>query len=91
VRLIAPLLLAAVGAAILVAIVENAGGDLSGWPEWQAIAVPAAAFLVPALLSVAAVRAHGAIEAVSWGIACAAVQFALVVGVGFTLLGYGPG
>ena len=37
IRLIAPLLLAAAGAAILVAVMENAGGDFSGWPEWQAI------------------------------------------------------
>ena len=56
VRLIAPLLLAAAGAAILVAVMENAGGDFSGWPEWQAIAVLAAAFLVPAVLSAVVVR-----------------------------------
>ena len=49
----------------------------------------AAAFLVPAVLSAVAVRAHGVIEAISWAIACAAVQFALVVGVGFAVLGYG--
>ena len=49
VRLIAPLLLAAAGAAVVVALVEGAGGDFGDWPLWQAIAVPAAAFAVPAL------------------------------------------
>ena len=56
VRWIAPPLLAAAGAAVVVAIVEGAGGDLSGWPASQAIAVSAAAFAVPALLSAWAVR-----------------------------------
>jgi hypothetical protein len=69
---------------------EGNGGDLDGWPAWQAIAVPAAAFLVPALLTAAVVRADGVIEAVSWAIACAALQFALVVGVAFAVLDYGP-
>jgi hypothetical protein len=30
------------------------------------------------------------VEAVAWALACAGVQFALVLGVGFLALGYGP-
>ena len=89
-RLIAPLLLAAAGAAIVVALLETEGGDFSGWPTWQAIAVPAAAFAVPAVLSAWIERRWGVVEAILWAIACVAVQVALVFGVGLVLLGYGP-
>jgi hypothetical protein len=90
VRLIAPLLLAAAGAAVLVALLENAGGDFGAWPEWRAIAVPAAGFAVPAVLSGWIARRDGVAEAVFWAIACAALQLALVLGVGFVALGLGP-
>jgi len=90
VRLIAPLLLAAAGAAVVVALVEAAGGDLGAWPTWQAIAVPAAAFVVPALLSAAVTWRYGWAQALLWAVVCAAVQFALVFGLGFLALGYGP-
>jgi hypothetical protein len=91
VRLIAPLLLAAAGAAVLVALFEGAGGDFGDWPEWQAIAVPAAAFAVPAVLSMWAAWRQGALEAMLWAVACVAAQAALVFGVGFLALGLGPG
>lgn len=90
VRLIAPLLLAAAGAAVVVASLEAAGGDFGAWPTWQAIAVPAATFVVPALLSAAVTWRSGAFEAILWAFGCAAAQFALVFGVGFLALGYGP-
>jgi hypothetical protein len=90
VTVIAPLLLAAAGAAVLVALLEGAGGDFGAWPEWQAIAVPAAAFAVPAVLSAVVVRRHGVVEALLWAVACVAVQAALVFGVGFLALGFGP-
>jgi hypothetical protein len=90
VRLIAPLLLAAAGAAIVVALLETAGGDFSDWETWQAVAAPVAAFLVPALLSGWIERRSGVGEALLWAIACLAVQVALVFGVGFLLLDYGP-
>jgi hypothetical protein len=89
-RLIAPLLLAAAGAAIVVALLEVAGGDFSDWDTWQAIAAPVAAFVVPALLSGWLSRRLGAVEAVLRAIACVAVQVALVFGIGFLALGYGP-
>jgi hypothetical protein len=91
VRAITPLLLAVVGAAVVVAVVEGAGGDLGDWPLWQAIAVPAAAFAVPALLSAFVVRRRGVVEAVLWALACLGAQLALVLGVGFLALGFGPG
>lgn len=67
---------------------EGNGGDLGGWPLWQAIVVPTAAFLVPALLSAALAR--GVIEAIAWAVACFALEFVLVFGVAFAVLGYGP-
>ena len=90
VRFIAPLLLAAAGAAVVVALVESAGGDFGDWPLWQAIAVPAAAFAVPAVLSAWSAWRYGVLEALLWAVVCVAVQAALVLGVGFLALGYGP-
>ena len=89
-RLFAPLLLAAAGAAVIVGLLEAAGGDFGDWPTWQAIAVPAAAFAVPALLSAAITWRYGWFQALLWALTCAAVQFALVFGVGFLALDYGP-
>ena len=89
-RMFVPLLLAAAGAAVVVGLLEAAGGDFGDWPTWQAIAVPAAAFAVPALLSAAVTWRYGWLQAVLWALVCAAVQFALVFGVGFLALDYGP-
>ena len=89
-RLVVPLVLAAAGAAVVVALLEVAGGDFGAWPNWQAIAVPAAAFLVPALLSAAVTWRFGWLHATLWAVACAAAQLALVFGLGFLALGYGP-
>ena len=87
---LAPLLLAAAGAAVLLALLEREGGDFGAWPQWQAIAVPVATFVVPALVCAVAVRRHGLVEALLWAVACAALQAALVFGVGFLWLGLGP-
>jgi hypothetical protein len=89
-RFVVPLVLAAAGAAAVVGLLEAAGGDFGAWPTWQATAVPAAAFVVPALLSAAVTWRYGWFQGVLWAVACAAVQFALVFGVGFLALGYGP-
>jgi hypothetical protein len=88
---LAPLLLAAAGAAILLALLEREGGDFGAWPQWQAIAVPLATFVVPALVCAVAARRHGVVEALLWAVVCAALQAALVFGVGFLWLGLGPG
>jgi hypothetical protein len=88
--LFAAVVLALLGAAAVIVVVESAGGDLSSWPLWQAIAVPAALFVVPAVVSAWVARRQGVAEAVLWALVCAAVQVALVFGVGFLALGYGP-
>jgi hypothetical protein len=89
-RFVVPLVLAAAGAAVVIALLEAAGGDFGDWPTWQAIAVPAAAFAVPALLSAAVTWRFGWLQAILWAVVCAALELALVVGVGFLALGYGP-
>jgi hypothetical protein len=69
---------------------EGNGGDFDGWPQWQAVAVLAASFAVPALLSAAIALRGGWVEAITLAVGCMAAQFALVLGVGFLALGYGP-
>jgi hypothetical protein len=87
---IASLLLAAAGAAVLLAVVEGTGGDFGDWPLWRAIAVPCVAFLVPAVVCGFVARGRGMAEAILWAVVCAGMQLALVVGVGFLWLGLGP-
>ena len=87
--LLAPLVLPALGAAAVVALVEDA--DLSGWEAWQAASALGAAVLVPAALSAWVGRRGGAVEAVAWALACVGVELALVFGVAFLGLGLGPG
>ena len=85
-----PLVLPALGAAAVLALIEQAGGDLRGWTTAQAAAALAAGFLLPAALAAWVARRHGILEAVAWALACASVQAALVLGVGFLALGLGP-
>ena len=87
---LAPLVLAAAGAAVLLVLLEREGGDFGAWPQWQAIAVPVATFVVPALVCASAARRHGVVEALLWAVVCAAMQAALVFGVGFLWLELGP-
>jgi cytochrome bd-type quinol oxidase subunit 2 len=87
--LVGALVLPLLGAAATVAVVENA--DLDAWASWQAAAVLAAMFVVPAALSAWVARSFGVAEAIAWALACAGVQLALVFGVGFLALGLGPG
>ena len=89
-RLLASLLFAAAGAAVLLVVIERAGGDFGDWPQWRAIAVPVAAFVVPAALTAFAARRSGVAEALLWAVACVGLQVALVFGVGFLALGLGP-
>lgn len=90
----APLLLGAVvwpvlGATAVVALVEEV--NLDTWPSTRAAAVLGALFAVPAVLSAIVARSFGVVEAVAWALACIGVQLALVFGVGFLALGFGPG
>jgi hypothetical protein len=88
--LLAPVVLPALGAAVLLGVVEWQGGDLGGWPTWRAVAVVAASFAVPAALSAWFARRLGLVEAVAWAVVCVCAQVAFVFGVGFLALGLGP-
>jgi hypothetical protein len=88
--LLAGLVLPAVGAAATVALVEGAGGDFGSWETWQAVAACAACAVVPAVVAAWVVRHDGWADALLWAVVCVGVQVALVFGVGFLALGFGP-
>ena len=89
--MIAPLLLAAAGAAVLLVLVEGAGGDFGDWPQWQAIAVPVAAFVVPAALWPGLFgAAGGVVEALLWAIAASLCSSRWCSASASWVLGYGP-
>jgi cation transport ATPase len=88
--IVAPFVLPAIGAAALLAIVEDQGGDLGSWPTGRAIAVVAACFAVPAVLAAWSARRQGIVEMLVWTVVCIGAEFAMVVGVGFLALGLGP-
>jgi uncharacterized membrane protein YukC len=79
---LALVVLPAVGAAALVAVLESSRG--------AAIAVLAAAFAVPAVLSAAGAWVLGRWAALGLAVCTVLVEVALVFGVGFVALGYGP-
>jgi hypothetical protein len=87
--LVGAVVLPVVGAVACLALIE--GVDLGAWAEWQAAAVLAALFVVPALVSAWVARGFGVVEAFAWALACLGMQLALVFGVGFLGLGLGPG
>jgi hypothetical protein len=87
---LSPLVLPAVGAAALLAILEQEGGDLGSWPTARAIAVVAACFALPAALSAWFARRQGIPEALAWAVVCVCAQVAMVFGIGFVALGLGP-
>jgi len=87
--LLGPIVLPAVGAVVVVALVESA--SLDTWEVWQAAAALIAAFAVPAIFAAWAGLRGGVLEAILWAFVCIGVQVALVFGVGFLALGLGPG
>jgi cytochrome bd-type quinol oxidase subunit 2 len=87
---LSPFVLPGAGAAVLLWLMEAAGGDFGSWPTGRTLAVVAACFVVPAALSAWFARRQGAVEAVVWALVCVCAQVALVVGVGFLALGLGP-
>ena len=87
--LLAPLILPALGAVVIVAVVEQV--DLDAWEVWQVAAVLGAAVLIPAALSAFVARRFGVAEAIAWALACVGMEVVLVFGVGFLALGLGPG
>jgi hypothetical protein len=88
--ILAPFVLPAIGAATLLAIIEDQGGDLGSWPTGRVIAVVAACFAVPAVLAAWSARRQGIAETLLWTVVCVGAQLAMVVGVGFLALGLGP-
>jgi hypothetical protein len=88
--LLCPLPIPAAGAAVLVAVLRSAGGDLRGWPLGSAVLAVGACVVVPAALSAWIGRYHGRLDAVLWALLTAAIELALVFGVGFVALDLGP-
>lgn len=88
--LCAPLLLPAAGAAAAVAILDHAGGDLSGWSSGSVVLVTAAVFGLPAALSAWLARRRGRLEPLAWAAITLLAQIALVFWVGLVALDLGP-
>ena len=86
----APLLLPVAGAAAALAVLEGAGGDLSGWSTGSVALLTAAVLGLPAAASAWLARRRGRIEPVGWAAITLLMQIALVFWVGLVLLGYGP-
>jgi hypothetical protein len=84
------LVLPAAGAAGFVVVVETAGGDFGRWSPGAATAFVLAAFVGPAALSGASGRALGRWEALALAVCTLLIELALVFGVAFVGLGYGP-
>jgi len=82
--------LPALGAGILLAIVDGQGGDLRELSGGEAVGLVAACLLVPALISGWVGRRHGRLDAVLWALVTLAVELALVFGLGFAVLDLGP-
>jgi cation transport ATPase len=88
--LCAPLLLPAAGAAAALAILDRAGGDLSGWSSASVALVSAAVFLLPAALSAWLARRRGRVEPLGWAAITLFAEIALVFWVGLLALDLGP-
>jgi hypothetical protein len=80
----------AAAAAGLVAVLEAAGGDLGAWSSASAAALVVAAFVGPAALSGWLARSLGHYEAIALALSTLLIEVALVFGVAFLALGYGP-
>jgi cation transport ATPase len=88
--LFAPFLLPAAGAAAALAVLDQEGGDLSGWSSGSVALLTAAVFGLPAALSAWLARRRGRIEPLGWVAITLLAQIALVFWVGLIALGYGP-
>jgi hypothetical protein len=82
--------LPALGAGVLLALIDRSGGDLRELSPAAAVLVPAGCLLVPALLSGWVGRRHGRLDAVLWALVTLAIELALVFGLGFAVLDLGP-
>ena len=82
--------LPAIGAGVLLAVIDSSGGDLRELSTASTVAVIAGCLLVPALLSGWVGRRHGRVDAVLWALVTLAIELALVFGLGFAVLDLGP-
>jgi hypothetical protein len=82
--------LPALGAGLLLAIVDGQGGDLRELSDAAAVSLVAGCLLAPALLSGWVGRRHGRLDAVLWALVTLAIELALVFGLGFAVLDLGP-
>jgi hypothetical protein len=82
--------LPALGAGVLLAVIDDQGGDLRELSDATAALLVAGCLLVPALLSGWIGRRHGRLDAVLWGLVTLAVELALVFGLGFAVFDLGP-
>jgi hypothetical protein len=82
--------LPAVGAGVLLAMIDGQGGDLRELSTTTAVLLVAGCLLVPALVSGWVGRRHGRLDAVLWALVTLAIELALVFGLGFAVLDLGP-
>ena len=82
--------LPALGAAVLLAVMDASGGDLRDLSPASAGLLLGGCLLVPALVSGWVGRRHGRVDAVLWALVTLAVELALVFGLGFAVLDLGP-
>jgi hypothetical protein len=87
---LALLIVPAAAAAGFVAVLEAAGGDLGAWSSASAAALVIGAIVGPAALSGWFARSLGRYEAFALALCTLFVEVALVFGVAFLALGYGP-
>jgi cation transport ATPase len=88
--LLALLIVPAAAAAGFVAVLEAAGGDLGAWSSASAAALVVGAFVGPAALSGWLARSRGRYEASALALCTLSIEVALVFGIAFAALGYGP-
>ena len=86
-----PLVLPALGAAVLLIVIDANGGDLRDWSTSGAMALVAGCLAVPALISVAVTRHAPPAETLAWALVTLFAEGAMIVGIGFLALGIGPG
>jgi hypothetical protein len=82
--------LPAIGAGVLLAVMDASGGDLRDLSAASAALLIAGGLLVPALVSGWLGRRHGRLDAVLWALVTLAIELALVFGLGFAVLDLGP-
>jgi len=82
--------LPALGAGVLLAVMDASGGDLRELSPSSTALLIAGCLLVPALVSGGVGRRHGRLDAVLWALVTLAIELALVFGLGFVVLDLGP-